>query len=56
LKAHVVFRCDRDPTGSEARLAFGEFFPGVERIDLQLISAERQTGRRVRAQGTRFKL
>jgi hypothetical protein len=56
LRGRIVFRCQRDPTGSEARLAIRELFAAVEHVDLQVISTDRQTGRRVDAHGVRFRL
>lgn len=48
--------CERPLAGSSLSLAFSEIFEALDRIDLQVVSEERQLGRRVPAQGTEIEL
>lgn len=56
LRARVVLECERGPGGFDARLEMGTLFPAVEYVDLQVLSSNRQFGRRVDAKSIRFQL
>lgn len=55
LTVHAVFHCQHNPTDSEVGLGISALFPEIERVDLQILSNERQAGARV-ASNKRFRL